>query len=320
MFNRILHRPSDRRALWLLGAVILAAAIASSIGLSHRRTGVEGKPASVSQATPSDSRPVLRVAVAAMISPQITAQYYQDMLNLIGDRVGRRVEFVQRKTYKEVNDLLEQRKIDLAFVCSGPYVLGHEKFGMEILAVPVSHGQRVYHSYFIVHRDSPARSLDDLRGKTFAFTDPASNTGCIVPKYVLAERGETPESFFRSAFFTNSHDNSVKAVAEQLADGAAVDSLIWDFMHTANLDRVRETKVIAKSPPYGMPPLVVHPRLDEGFKRQLRDAVMTLHKRADSRRVLRQLQIDRFVEGDDSAYDSVRAMQRRLSTQKRPHP
>ena len=84
----------------------------------------------------------------------------------------------------------------------------------------------MYHSYFIVNTNSSIQSFDALKGKTFAFTDPHSNTGCLVPTYVLAKRGETPDSFFKEAFFNNSHDNSIKAVAQGLSDGAAVDSLI----------------------------------------------------------------------------------------------
>ncbi len=133
--------------------------------------------------------------------------------------------------YEQVNEMLKNRELDLAFVYSGPYVKGKDDFGMEIIAVPVTHGASVYHSYFLAHKDSSFQSLDDLRGKTFAFTDPHSNTGCLVPTYVLAKQGETPASFFRETFFSYSHDNSIKMVAESQADGAAVDSLIWDFLN-----------------------------------------------------------------------------------------
>lgn len=264
-------------------------------------------------ATKQDLRPVLRVAVAAMISPKPTRQYYEALLRSIGDRLGRRVEFLQRRTYAEVNELLETKQIDLAFVCSGPYVEGHKKFGMEILAVPVVNGETVYYSYFIVHRDSLIRSLDDLRGKTFAFTDPDSNTGCLVPKYVLRQRGETPESFFKSTFFTHSHDNSIRAVAEGLADAAAVDQLIWDFLAAEGSPDTRRTRILAKSPPYGMPPVVVHPDLDASWKSRLRAVFLDLHRAADSRALLARLHIERFERGDDDAYESVRQMQRWLA-------
>lgn len=266
-----------------------------------------------------DSRPALRIAVAAMISPKSTRGYYQDLLRLVGEKVGRKVIFSQRKTYAEVNGLLEHKEVDLAFVCSGPYVSGHDKFDMEILVVPVAHGEKVYYCYFLANRDSVVESVDDFRGKAFAFTDPHSNTGCLVPKYVLARRGYTPETFFSEVFFSHSHDNSIKAVAEGLADGAAVDQLIWDFMDATDPTFTSRTKIVEKSPPYGIPPVVVHPDLDRDLKRRLQETFLSLHEDAKGNALLDQLQIDRFEQGNDAMYDSVRQMQSWLAEDAEEH-
>ncbi len=259
---------------------------------------------------------VMRVAVAAIISPKTTYEYYLDLLNIIGERLNRDVQFVQKKTYAQINEMLKQRKLDIAFVCSGPYVSGNADFGMEIIAVPVSHGKKVYHSYFIVNSDSAIESFDQLRGKTFAFSDPHSNTGCLVPTYFLAKRNETPESFFKRTFFTYSHDNSIKAVAKGLADGAAVDSLIWEFMNTIEPEITSHTRIIEKSPPYGIPPVVVHPSVEKETKDKLRNLFLSIHQDPRGETILKRLQIDRFEPGDDANYDTVREMQKWLASQK----
>ncbi len=257
----------------------------------------------------NEDKPVLRIAVGAMISPKPTRQYYNDLLELIGKRLGYSTFFAQKKTYAEVNDLVEQQEVDLAFVCSGPYVTGQKKFGMELLAVPVAHGEKVYYSYILAHRDSPIQSLEDMRGKKFAFTDPHSNTGCLVPRYMLATRGEKPDTFFKELFYTYSHDNSIKAVAEGVGDGAAVDHLIWEFMNNVDPTYTAQTKIVQKSPPYGIPPVVVHPNIDPELKQRLKQLFFTLHKDEQAQPILRQLQIDRFEEGEDSMYDTVRVME-----------
>jgi phosphonate transport system substrate-binding protein len=142
----------------------------------------------------------------------------------MGQRLGRPVRLFQR-TYAEVNDLVKNREIDLAFVCAGALVEGEHEFGMQALVVPQMRGETLYYSYLVVNRRSGAERLADLRGKTFAFSDPLSNSGRLVPVYQLALRRETPERFFSRTVFT-SHDNSILAVADGLVDGAAVDSLI----------------------------------------------------------------------------------------------
>ncbi len=254
--------------------------------------------------------PVLRVAIAAMISPETTKEYYGDLMRLIGERTGRRTVILQRKTYAEVNKLIENKEVDLAFVCAGPYVDGREKFGMEILATPVINGKTVYRSYILAPRGDGIESFHDLRDKTFAFTDPDSNTGTLVPKFMLAELGETPKSFFGETFLTYSHDNSIKAVAEGLADGAAVDSLIWEFMNSTDPRDTSRTKIIERSPAYGNPPVVVHPDLEPRMKQRLREVLLSLHKDEEAAILLRKLKIDRFEAGDDEMYDSIRVMLR----------
>lgn len=171
----------------------------------------------------------LRVAVGAMISPEETFIYYNQLLDYISDQLGQEVQLVQRKTYSEVNELLGKGQIDLAFICSGPYVTGKEKYSFELLATPQVQGSNFYQSYLIVNKDSLFHKFDDLRGRVFAFTDPESNTGKLVPAYWLSQMGETSESFFEKTIYTYSHDNSIMAVSKSLVDGAAVDSLIWKF-------------------------------------------------------------------------------------------
>ncbi|MDM8554673.1 phosphate/phosphite/phosphonate ABC transporter substrate-binding protein [Desulfococcaceae bacterium HSG7] len=259
-----------------------------------------------------DKRPLLRIAIASMISPRITKKYYEDLLQIIGNKLNRRVVFLQRKTYAEVNNLLESKEIDCAFVCSGPYISGKDKFGMEILTVPVVCEEKRYYAYIIANKASAVRTFNDLKGKKFAFTDTYSHTGCLVPRYMLVQQGFTPDSFFSETFYTNSHDNSIQAVAEGLADGAAVNCLIWEFLNAEEPEFTRQTKIIAQSPPYGMPPIVVHPDLKPSLKNRLRVIFMTLHQDEGAWKFMQKLHISRFEKGDDALYDTVREMQNQL--------
>jgi phosphonate transport system substrate-binding protein len=246
--------------------------------------------------------PVLRVAVAAMISPRETFIYYRELIDYLCGRLGCRSELIQRKTYGEINQLLAQGRIDLAFICTGPYVEGKAKHGFEAIATPIVRGEPFYRAYLIVHRDSQANSLAELEGKTFAFTDPESNTGALVPHFWLAAMGRTPEGFFKSFTYTFSHDNSIMAVAKKLVDAAAVDSHIWEFYQLRNDYYSAQTRVIRKSDPFGSPPLVVPRGIDGRLKTSLSDLVLTLHQDPEGRRILNQLLIDHFVPPQDQWY------------------
>jgi phosphonate transport system substrate-binding protein len=248
----------------------------------------------------------LRLAVAAIISPEGTADSYDGLADYLGQKLGRPVELIQRRTYAEANELIEQGQIDLAFVCTSAYVAGHDEFGLELLAAPEVDGHQVYYSVLIVPADSPAESMADLQNKVFAFTDPMSHTGRVYPTYLLQQLGTTPEEFFSRTFFTYSHDKAIEAVAERVAAGAAVDSLVLDYALARDPALGQRIKIIHRSPPFGIPPVVVPPDLSPRQKAELRQLLIDMSAEPDGRQILRELGFDRFTLADDSAYDTAR--------------
>ncbi len=294
----------------VLGLFIIAAVVyLNQAGQTEAEKRISLKPSP----TQADSLPQdvnkLRIAVGAIISPVKSLAFYEDMFDYIGEKLGRGVEMVQRKTYAEVNFLLKEGRIDAAFVCSRPYVEGHRNFEMELLCVPVCFGKTEYCSYFIVHKDSGFENFDDLRDKLFAFSDPLSNTGMLIPAYTLAKMGETPESFFRRYIFTYSHDNSIRSVAEKFVDGAAVDSLIWEYLNAEEPELTEQTRILYKSPFCAIPPVVVSPNIDSELKERLRSAFLNMHGDSEGSNILKRVLIDRFTVVKDNAYDSIRQME-----------
>lgn len=258
----------------------------------------------------------LVVAVGSMITPQAGYGYYRRLIDYLASRIGRQIVAIDPGNYAKTNQLLERGEADFAFVCGGPYVSGHDRFGLTLLAAPVVKGETVYYSYLIVPAESTARSLSDLRGKSFAFTDPQSNSGRLVPTAMLARLGETPDKFFASTTFTYGHDRSIQAVADRIVDGAAVDSLIWEYIAATQPQLANRTRIIGRSEPYGIPPAVTSPRLDPQVRQALQQAFLSIHEDPDGRAILKGMNIERFVLIDDHAYDGIRKLE---GTAQPPH-
>ena len=254
----------------------------------------------------------LRMAVAAVISPQGTFESYSKLAAYLSQKLDRPVELVQRRTYAEVNDLIENGEVDVAFVCTSAYVIGHREFGMELLAAPQVNGQTIYQSWLIVPVNSPANSMADLRGKTFAFTDPWSNTGRMYPTALVKELSETPEAFFGRTFFTYSHDDAIRAVADAVADGAAVDSLVYQFAVAREPELGERTKVIHRSPAFGIPPVVTSPHLRPQARAELQNIFLEIADDPAGQAALHILDIDRFVLTGDQHYESVRQLEAKV--------
>jgi phosphonate transport system substrate-binding protein len=249
-------------------------------------------------ASPAPDGRALRFSVAAIQSPQGTFAAYSRLFERLSPALGVEIELVQRRTYQEVNDLLSSGQLDAALVCTGGWVdLDRRSPGaVEVVAVPVVRGRTTYHSYLIVPAASSATELADLRGKRFAFTDELSLSGYGYPSHLLHAMGAEARTFFSSTVFTHSHDRSIESVAKGLVDGAAVDSLVYEAIVRASPEVRAATRVIGRSPPYGIAPVVVSTRLPPERRAAIRDALLHLGEDDPAaREALRAIGFDRFV-------------------------
>ena len=223
-------------------------------------------------------------------------------------KMGRKVEFVLRKSYREVMGLLESGGIEFAWICGYPYVQTREPEFLNLMAVPVYRGEPRYYSYIIVHRDSPYKRFSDLEGKIFAFSDPDSNSGFLYPLALMSEKDEKPETFFRQTFFTFNHAETIQSVSERVSDGGAVDSYIWDYLAIFKPEITSKTRIIKKSPSFGFPPIVSRLGLNPSTVNLMQDTLENMHKEKDGRALLERLKLDGFGEFPDTLFNEIRAM------------
>lgn len=268
----------------------------------------------LSQLEPLPSPPAtevepLRLAIAAIISPQGTADSYEPLRQYLSQALNRPVELIQRRTYAEVNTLLQMGEVDLAFVCTSAYVQGEREFGLKLLVAPQVQGDTVYHSLLLVPADSPAKQMSDLRGAVFAFTDPISTSGHNYPVFLLQQLHTTPEQFFQRFFFTYSHDDAIHAVANHVADGAAVDSLVYNYAISREPELKNSLKLIHQSPPFAIPPVVVSPHLPAEMVSLLETIFLQMHLNPAGQQTINSLGIEKFVVIQNEAYDTVRELE-----------
>lgn len=263
---------------------------------------VEGKATGIDSVR-SASDNTIYVAVSTMISPLETFNQYKDLMDYISEKLGISIGFKQRKTYSEVNELLKENKLDFAFICTGAYLDIRDKIPVEILVVPVVNGRPYYQAFVIVHEDSKINEINELKGKSFAFTDPLSNTGYSYMINELKKRGSTPDKFFKETVFTYAHDYSIQAVKRKIVDGATVDGLVYEYLIHFQPEKVKGIKIINKSADFGIPPFVVQKYLNPDIKNKLRKIMLTMHEDAEGKKLLNKIIIEKFIPGSDSLYN-----------------
>lgn len=223
------------------------------------------------------------------------------------EQLERPVVFVQRGNYREVVDLVRGGKIDCAWLCGYPYSRFRRE--LRLVAVPLWRGQPHYQSYLISDMRSPEiKSLADLRGKVFAYSDPDSNSGYLYPQHALVQAAENPTTYFSRTFFTWAHRKVVEAVSLGLASGGAVDGYVWETLVEIAPELTGGTRIIGKSPYFGYPPFVARHDFPESEMQRVRTVLLGMASNTEGAALLGRLKLDGFIPGTPSLYDSIARM------------
>lgn len=265
--------------------------------------------ASGAEATP----PPLRIGTTAVfLDDQV--DFLSAWQAYLERRLGRQVVFVRRGNYGEISDLLQRDQLEFAWTCGYPYV--HYKSRLRLLAVPVFNGKPLYQSYLIVPRaDTRTRDYGDLRDKVFAYSDPNSNSGWLVPQYEMYTRGIDATAYFRKFFFTWAHRKVVEAVAAGLADAGAVDGYVWETLALQHPELTSRTRVAYKSAWYGFPPFVARRSVSQTDFARMQQVLLNMDKDDQGRALLKRLNLDGFIAGSDAIFASIESNMRKVGAQ-----
>lgn len=249
---------------------------------------------------------IMYIAVASMVSPKETFRYYNELIQLVAKSLNTTAFLKQKKTYNEVNELLANSEVTFAFICSGAYVTGAEN--MKIIAVPQISGSVKYQAYVVVNKSSYIETFEGLKGRSFVYTDPISNTGKFYPYKRITDCTDEPESYFSATSYTYGHNIALQMVDKGIVDGASVNSLIFDYMKMYSAKELTNIKIIEKSEFYGSPPIVAPNSISQELFDSIQSVFLNLHLDSTGKSILQKLNIDRFIEADDKLYDNVRLL------------
>ncbi|TYB35217.1 MAG: phosphate/phosphite/phosphonate ABC transporter substrate-binding protein [Flexistipes sinusarabici] len=257
-----------------------------------------------------NSQAQLKFGIASMISPEETFILYKDLNDYIAEKLDMRIETVLKKDYSDMNKLIVDNKVDFALVCTGSFFFLQDN-EYKLMVTPVIDGKSTYRSYIIANSNSGIDELIDLKGKTFAFADRLSNSGSIYPKYIIIKRFNISyENFFQETFYTHSHDKSIYLVNKGVIDGAAVDSLVYDYLAETKPDEVRNIRIIHKSPYFPAPSIVASGAIDKKLFDEITRILLKMHKDPKGKKILGDLNIDKFVVTNPERFEEIRKMQK----------
>jgi phosphate/phosphite/phosphonate ABC transporters, periplasmic binding protein len=215
--------------------------------------------------------------------------------------------------YTGVVEALRANKLDVAFLTPASYVLAKNETNVKVVLKSERKGIPSYYAAIITRVDSGIKTLEDLRGKTFAFGDSLSTTGHVFPRKMFKEHGIDPVRDFKQVLYSGGHDATVLAVFNGKVDAGATYANSPDNQDTAwmrylkNPEDVAKIIAIAYSEPIPADNLVINGNLDQQIAQKIENVFVELSRDPQGKKMLRELyQIDGFVSATDKDYDSVR--------------
>jgi phosphonate transport system substrate-binding protein len=211
---------------------------------------------------------------------QEMAQKFEPMRAYLEKQLGRPVKVFQATDYAGVIEGMKKDRVDIAWFGPLSYVLAEQEAGAEAFAVGVrKDGKSTYKSIFVVPDGSKIKSLQDLKGKSVAFVDPASTSGSLMPSYMIKKAtGQMPDTFFGKLTYAGSHDASELAVKNKTVDAAADNDITYPKMLDKGLITKESNRILVESDPLPGSPLVYRKDLDAATKEKIKEAILNAHK------------------------------------------
>ena len=284
------------RRAWLMG---LGVAVAGA-----------GAVAAGDVSTASAADPSVHLVLTPSQKPTDLLAAGEEFAQALGKLAGFRVRVTVASDYAAVIEAIRNRTADLAFLHPAGYVLANREAKATLLVTNLWHGKRSFTSRFFVRKDSGIKQLEDLRGKTVAFVDPASSSGYIYPMVMLIQRGlvknRDPKTFFREVMYAGGHDAAMRALVNRHVDVIAAFDLAREeyLKDAAERDQI---VFIAETPPIPEAGIAARDGLDPAVFARVRGALLQIRAPAYAALLKRLYEIDGFEPAEDRDYDPVRA-------------
>ena len=233
---------------------------------------------------------------------QVSIEQKAPLRDYLAKALGLPVELIIPTNYNATVEGLGNDSLDFAYLGGLTYIKARARYGVQ--PIVQREADRQFHALFIVHTGIPIQSLQDLKGRTFAFGDINSTSGHLMPFEALRGAGLDPDSDLKYRY-TGSHPATAKAVEAGVVDAGALDESVYQAMlKEGKLDGAK-APVFFTTPPFVDYVWVARKQIDAVTRDRFGDAFLALQPGRDDR-IIDILRDTKFVRATDDEYDTLR--------------
>ncbi len=243
---------------------------------------------------------------------QIILKGGEEIAALLARETGLAIKASVATSYAAVIEAMGAGKADIGWLPPFSYVLAREKYNVDLLYIVAHFGRPFYRGQILVRADSEIQTLADLKGKSFAFVDPASTSGHLYPKTLLLKKGFNPDAFFSRSRFAGSHNAVVLSVMKGEVDAGATYEGARAAVARSFPEVYKKLRVIAYTPQIPNDTICARKGLDKSLKEKIRQGLLKISKSPEGAKLMKQAYGISGLIDLDGMFDSVRDARRWL--------
>ncbi len=252
---------------------------------------------------------------------------YKPVIDYLAKKTGKKVEFYMPTSYATVVEAMINKWVDVAVLGPYSYVIAHEKDPdiMVFTTYAKRPGHIVeegpgYKAVLITKKGSGLTSIDSIKGKVLALTDPGSTSGNLFPRVVFSKdilKDAPLESYFEKVVYSGGHDLSTMAVYDGKADAAFVATHRFDNVIDRGMVKKEDFNYLWWSATIPQDPFAYRMSLCPDLRATIEETFLTLHKVPEAKKWLDNVKSNKMVKMIDSDYDVIRILKKAKEARKK---
>ena len=207
--------------------------------------------------------------------PAVYENVFEGFMAHLGKVTGKRIRWFPAESYAAQVEAMRSGRLHIAGVATGPTPYAVNLAGFEpLIAMARPDGSIGYTLRLITHKDSPIKTVADLKGKRVAHVSPSSNSGDIAPRALFSSMGVTPVKDYE-VLYSGKHDNSVMGVVNKDYDAAPVASTVMDRMQGRGMFKGDQVRTVYESSQFPRASFGVAHNLAPELKAKIKEAFLT---------------------------------------------
>jgi len=244
---------------------------------------------------------------------------WEPFIDAMEASLGRTVNAAYATDYAGVIEAMGAGKVQMAWYGGKSYITAAENAEAEAFAQTIAtDGSDGYYAHLITNKENPIVAeidleqgngdqyvLENASELTFAFNDPESTSGFLVPSYyVFAKNGVNPNEVFEELIFAGSHEATAQAVANNQVDVATNNNESLVNLKESDPAALEKIQIIWTSPVIPSDPIAYRSDLPDCLKEDIKNFFYTYNDAS----VLEPLGWSKFVPADDAKWNTIREL------------